>query len=514
MRTRLLAAGAMSALAITLSGLMAVVSHAEDTTGSAVPRAECGQGSSPETGLQGQVPERDRRSGRSREGYSCNMRLLGQYQGEGASWVDPSYGHCAYMATSFGGIGTVTKRSQGVQVVDASDPEHPRLSANLTSPGMLTGTWESLKVNEERGLLAGVSGGPAVGALFFDVYDVKDDCAHPRLLNKLRLGDSGDEDSHGLPILGGGSGLTAPANIAGHEGGWAPDGRTYYAASSVGSSLTAIDVSDPASPHIVYEGLHGLAINHGLSVSDDGDRLYLATAFPAGFLVLDVSDIQDRKQVPLVHQVSSTSWNIAGIGQGSIPITYGGKPHLVTFDEFAAEGPRIYDISDDSRPKLVRQLNLQIQQPANTDERRTETTDNGFFGYDSHYCAVDRERDPTALACGYFQSGIRVFDIRDAREPREIAYFNPPAQVGKNLELGGSEHASSVAFQSVPPVSDAAHLNIGNVVGQRPVVNLTADYCSSPPRFVGSDQLWVTCQDNGFLALKFTNGAYKAPSGT
>jgi len=37
--------------------------------------------------------------------------------------------------------------------------------------------------------------------------------------------------------------------------------------------------------------------------------------------------------------------------------------------------------------------------------------------------------------------------------------------------------------------------------------DLTADWCSSPPQFV-NDQLWVTCNDNGFMALKFTNGAY------
>ena len=47
----------------------------------AVPRAACGPGSLPETGLQGQVPEHDRASGRSAFGYRCNLELVGQYQG-------------------------------------------------------------------------------------------------------------------------------------------------------------------------------------------------------------------------------------------------------------------------------------------------------------------------------------------------------------------------------------------------------------------------------------------------
>jgi hypothetical protein len=42
--------------------------------------------------------------------------------------------------------------------------------------------------------------------------------------------------------------------------------------------------------------------------------------------------------------------------------------------------------------------------------------------------------------------------------------------------------------------------------------NLTADWCSSQVRFFhaadGSWELWAQCQDNGFMALKFTNHAY------
>src|SRR5437868_2232638 len=53
-----------------------------------VPKANCGAGSLPETKLQGQVPLTDRQSGRSQEGYRCNLELKGQEQGQGASWQD------------------------------------------------------------------------------------------------------------------------------------------------------------------------------------------------------------------------------------------------------------------------------------------------------------------------------------------------------------------------------------------------------------------------------------------
>ena len=58
--------------------------------------------------------------------------------------------------------------------------------------------------------------------------------------------------------------------------------------------------------------------------------------------------------------------------------------------------------------------------------------------------------------------------------------------MGKRALLTGSEHANG-------SLSNGA--------------NLSTDWCSSPPRFVGR-QLWATCQDNGFMVLRFTNGAY------
>jgi hypothetical protein len=44
-------------------------------------------------------------------------------------------------------------------------------------------------------------------------------------------------------------------------------------------------------------------------------------------------------------------------------------------------------------------------------------------------------------------------------------------------------------------------------LGESAVADLSTDWCTSPPRFVG-DQLWVACQDNGFMVLRFTNGVY------
>lgn len=414
--------------------------------------------------------------------------LVGQYQGEGASWVNPSTGHCAYLSTSF--LGALGKQSPGVQVVDASDPTRPILAGNLMTPAMAIGPWESLKVNEARQLLGAVAVGPIVAGAFFDVYDIGRDCTQPTHLNGIA----------GTP-------LELPANLVGHEGNWSPDGKTYWATGLIGGSITAIDVDDPTRPRIIYAGIAALPVNHGAEFSDDGNRMYLSSIFPAGVLILDVSDIQSRKPVPMIRQVGKLTWNPQGAGQHAFQIRYGQRPFLVAADEFASEGVRIIDISDESAPKEVSHIQLEIQREEHKELRELDTAGNGLFGYDAHYCDVDRRDNPTALACGFFQSGIRVFDIRDPAGPSEIAYFNPPAQSGKRSSIPGSEHAGGYGLlPTLLPTANSLSNYVLNL-GQLSDANLSADWCSSPPRFVG-DQLWVTCQDNGFMVLRFTNGVY------
>jgi len=380
----------------------------------------------------------------------------------------------------------VASATPGVHVVDVRDPANPVLATRLTSPAFLGNTWESLKINEARGLLAGVQVGTGFGAAFFDVYDVSTDCLQPRLLNSVAESE-----------------LSLPANTLGHEGQWSPDGRTYWSTGLTAGVITAIDVSDPATPRVIFSGSTGIA-NHGFELSEDGNRLYLAEisaalglptdpvtgALPNGLQIFDVSEVQSRAALPQIHLLGAVHWADGSGGQHAIPVSWGGKPYVIFVDELGAGAARIIDIGDETAPFVVSKLKLAIHMSEHAALRATDTAGNGLFGYEAHYCTVDRKTNPTALACGYFQSGIRVFDIRDPRAPREIAYYNPPAQVGKAALLTGSEHASGLGTGST----------------------LSADWCSSPPRFVeqpnGEQQLWATCQDNGFMVLKFSNGAY------
>src|SRR6266700_6373194 len=64
-----------------------------------VAKAVCGPEDHPETALQGQVPASLRAAGF--EGFNCNLKLIGQSRGEGASWqhaffTDREEHRCSY----------------------------------------------------------------------------------------------------------------------------------------------------------------------------------------------------------------------------------------------------------------------------------------------------------------------------------------------------------------------------------------------------------------------------------
>lgn len=216
----------------------------------AAPRAECGPGSRPEPSIQGRIP-----AGSDPAGFDCNLSLLahsGQSGGfETLRYVDEAGRECAFYdtallfptnATNLGGT------SVGVKVLDMSDPSNPRETATLTEIPMLT-PHESLTLNPKRGLLAAVAGNPATAPRLVSIYDASKDCRHPVLQS-----------------------TTLSARL-GHESGFSPDGKTFYATGTAYQAITAIDVTDPKAPHPIWQGN---IVAHGLTLSDDGDRAYAA----------------------------------------------------------------------------------------------------------------------------------------------------------------------------------------------------------------------------------------------
>ena len=462
-----------------------------------VAKATCGPGSHPETALQGQVPPPLRRVGQF-AGFDCNLRLVAQEKGEGAGWQAAFYadkaGHvCAYHDTS---PSTVNRAHRGVVVVDVTNPLQPVTTGYLATPAMVDPI-ESLKVNATRGLLIAASAVNETSAQL-DVYDIAADCRSPRLLSR-------DEASPSR----------APKTTERvTEGDFSPDGNTYYATNLRAGTVHPIDIRDPANPKVLAGW--SMPFNQrtsGLAIDGSGERAYFTlygrgaaaggadeTNLTNGIVVADVSDVQSRKSAPQVNVKGSLVWGDGSASHQVFPVTIGGKRYAIAVDEGGAGDSnangwsaacaaglppwnmaRIVDASDDAHPVVVSELKVEIDDADRCKTVLPDLVGLSGFTYGSHYCSVDDPQNATALACAYLESGIRVFDIRDPRHPREIAYLVPPAV-------------------SAP---SPGSLNSTTAATGRP------DHCSAQMRFdARTATLMTTCQDNGFLVLAFTNGAW------
>jgi hypothetical protein len=280
-----------------------------------------------------------------------------------------------------------------------------------------------------------------------------------------------------------------PLAKLGHESGFSIDGKTFYATATAYSIITAIDVTDPSAPQVVWQGN---IFSHGMSLSDDGNRAYLTHpvhAEGAGLIILDTSQIQARKPNPTTREVARLTWSNVSIPQNALPFTENGHPYLLEFDEFTASlldptappnivgAARIIDIADETHPRIVSNLRLQIDQPA---DRAAAQGDPGTAhdgqGYAAHYCNIPTRVDPKLVACSFIVSGLRLFDISDLLHPKEVAYYVSPTK-------GNTENG----YQA-------------------------SDYAMSQPAFIPSrHEIWFSDAASGFWAVRVASSVW--PSG-
>jgi hypothetical protein len=459
----------VGALVVTLS--VSEGSFATDGTAlTALEPPTCGPGSRPETDIDGRVPSADYASGRAAQGYSCNTQLVGRHGTTGGlkvhSYRDTAGHVCAFYDVSLMFPTDVYKaglQGAGTAVLDMADPAHPVQTEMLRSPAMLS-PHESLALNEERGLLVAVMGNAATYPGMLDVYDVTKDCRHPQLMS------------------------STPTGFLGHESGFAPDGRTFYASSLLADTITAIDLTNPRLPRTLTTFTAGWS--HGVRTSPDGNLLYVAdmgypdsSRFTTGALkIYDVSAIQQRRLLPQATLLSTFTWRDVAIPQVPEPMWINGHNYLLMNDEFtalasnaafqyrASSSPaiaRIINVDDPKKPFQVSTMRLQVHLEKNRDgdQQNDPGAQSPIGGYASHYCAIPRYRNPELAGCAYIESGLRLFDIRDPHHPKEVGYYNQPAPSG--------------------------------------------GYAMAKPAFdVLRHQIWFTDVSNGFFAVNVTNGVW------
>jgi uncharacterized protein (TIGR03382 family) len=502
----------LTGLAAALTVLLPTLAGAQ-----AIPSAVCRpSGDRPETGtISGATTAAEIAAGAPAAGFKCNADLVGQYQGEGASWQLTAWQKCAYFDQEHpGNPGSADETHPGTVVVDVSDPSTPTPTTWLNSPAMID-PWESVKVNPKRQLLGGGqrplnASSPADG---FSVYDISADCTQPVLKAAVEL----------------------PGSF-GHTGQWAPDGLTYYITPLRASpSIVAVDVTDPTNPAEIPGGLYTFlptelanSTLHDLEFSKDGNTAYITMfGIPAfgsqnGFAILDVSDFQNRRANPKYRVISQLTWDDGSFGaQNALPITIGGNPYVLVTDEagagfigaaaclqgISANGfARIIDISDPTNPTVVSKIQLGVADPANCVAMSTApvvataladggvSTGPSFFGHSCHYCNVDDVDDAKIAACNCFAAGLRFFDIHDVTSPKEMAYYKAPAQGAKHLPA--SQYANSNTPTTYVRQYDWA----------------TSKVSFPKDRGDTSGDIWTTSQDNGFEVISLYSLVTVAPA--
>jgi hypothetical protein len=309
---------------------------------------------------------------------------------------------------------------RGWSVLDVTDVDAPDLCSYLPGP---ENTW-TIQIQVADGkMITGLEriapgwGGAADRSFTegFFVFDVSQP-TRPRQLGHFKTGSTGTHRN----FYDGGNLVHAAAGAPGLTG------KIYR----------AVDIADPANPREV--GRFSLPEQAGPAsqlkfschgpAHIEGNRAFLSYG-DGGGIILDVSDITQPK---LVSQLA-----FRGITATQGIHTYLPLPRrkiaLINDEAIRENGDEnlnlagIVDISDEKRPLLLSLFPL--PGPAPESELKNFYDKAGRFGPHNHHHpnhqACLQDRDDIAYLT-YFNAGLRVYDIRDARMPKEIAYFVPP----------------------------------------------------------------------------------------
>ena len=91
------------------------------------------------------------------------------------------------------------------------------------------------------------------------------------------------------------------------------------------------------------------------------------------------------------------------------------------------------------------------------------------------------------MVCGFFQGGLRVFDISNVKQPREIAYYKPPG-------VGSAPRAAS-PYQTFRDTG----------ISTGPSKYHTADSVTNVRFARNAKEIWFVSWDNGFQVVKFSD---------
>ncbi len=309
---------------------------------------------------------------------------------------------------------------RGWSILDVTDPTAPEYIRFIPGP---ENTWTiQIQVAEGKMITAleriapgwgGSDDKPfAEGFLIFDVSKP----AEPRQIGHFQTGSTG---THRNFYDGG--------NLV-HTAAGAPG--------LLGKIYRIVDIADPSHPREVGRfslpeqagAIPGLKFSCHGPAHIEGNRAYLSYG-DGGGIILDVSDIEaPRMASQLAFQGLCSRQGI----HTYLPLPRR-KLALINDEAINENGDEhlnlagIVDLADEKQPRLI-SFFPQPLPPPETGLKNFFDKGGRFGPHNQHHpnhqaCLEDRD-DLAYLT--YFNAGLRVYDIRDPRTPREVAYFIPP----------------------------------------------------------------------------------------
>jgi hypothetical protein len=310
---------------------------------------------------------------------------------------------------------------RGWSVLDVTDPEAPEFCTYVPGPD---NTW-TIQIQVADGKMitgleriapgwGGAEGQPFTEGFF--IFDIGEP-TKPRQIGHFQTGSTGTHRN----FYDGGSLVHAAAGAPG------VNGKIYR----------IVDIADPAKPKEVGRfslpeqvssvSAPGLKFSCHGPAHIEGDRAYLSYG-DGGGIILDMSDLSKPK---MISQLA-----FRGITATQGIHTYLPLPRrkiaLINDEAIRENGDEdlnmagIVDIDDEKKPRMISLLPLPEPPPESGIKNFYEKA--GRFGPHNHHHSNHQpcleERDDIAYLT-YFNAGLRVYDIRDARQPKEIAYFVP-----------------------------------------------------------------------------------------
>ena len=306
----------------------------------------------------------------------------------------------------------IVGRTDGTAFVDISDPENPRYLGSLAKPAESpASTWRDMKVYSNHVYIVADGAGPH-GMQVFDLTRLRDVTGEPQAFTT---------DAHYRDINSAHNIVINEATGFGYIVGASSGGETC------GGALHMVDLRTPKRP--TFAGCFAdtqtgrastgyshdaMCINYnGPDVEHRGREL----CFGSNETALSIGDVTDKSNPRAISR--ATYPNVGYSHQGWITEDHRFFYMNDELDELAGSTPRtrtmIWDVTDIDDPQLVGEF-----------MGATEASDHNLY-----------IRGNTMYQSNY-QAGLRVIDISNPTEPKEIGYFDT-VPTGENVAgFGGS----------------------------------------------------------------------------